>query len=148
MTPSRVDHIRISLHATQRYQKRVDPSASTVEARRAIRRILRRGHATPKPRHWTRETRLAPGSVFVYCAERPGVVLVLTGRIITTVITRALARLTRRADRTIGPRRKPPDSRRRWPTGRLDYVLDRTDAGTYVGNIGGLVGDHRNGDDR
>jgi hypothetical protein len=87
--------VRISQHAIERYQGRVDTSASLTEARLVLGRMLSLGRVRPTPRRWMRDRAQTPGLVYVYWAELPGVCgLVLDGTLVT-VVTRELCRAGR-----------------------------------------------------
>lgn len=78
--------VRISKHAVQRYQERVDPAAPAGVAAGAIRQILSTGSARTQPRHWT-TCRVEPGMRFVYAANRADVCLVLRDSTVVTILT-------------------------------------------------------------
>ncbi|HEY7065734.1 MAG TPA: hypothetical protein VII06_29940 [Chloroflexota bacterium] len=85
----------ISRHAVERWQERVEPGASALGARLALRALLDAGRVRPTPRHWTRVTP-EPGLCFVYAADQPGVCALVRDRVVVTVLTRALCRASRR----------------------------------------------------
>jgi hypothetical protein len=78
----------ITAHAIARYRDRVDHAATSRDALRAIREILRRGRTRSRPRHWTRVD-ARPGCRYVYSADHPGICLVLRGGAVVTVFSRA-----------------------------------------------------------
>jgi hypothetical protein len=80
------DQIRISQHAIQRYQERVDASASVASAVGAMRQILTTGAARPRPRNWT-TSRAEPGMRWIYGADRQDICLVVRNNTIVTVLT-------------------------------------------------------------
>src|SRR4051812_48130948 len=90
MQPTPITH-----HALDRYQDRVDGSATRQEARMAIRQILSLGRRRARPRHWMTEDKPGPGKHFFYWSERPGVCVVVVDGVAVTVVTRALARSSR-----------------------------------------------------
>src|SRR5262245_34020538 len=88
---------RISLHAVERYQQRVDPAASRVEARLALTRFVALGRHRPMPRWWMRDyVRRGPGVTFCYFAERPDVWAIITEHTVVTVVSRSMFRTARR----------------------------------------------------
>jgi hypothetical protein len=80
------DQIRISEHAIQRYQERVDASSSVAVAVGAMRQILTTGTARPRPRNWT-TSRAEPAMRWIYAAERPDICLVVRNSTVVTVLT-------------------------------------------------------------
>jgi hypothetical protein len=85
---SKMSAVRITKHAIERYQARVNPKASQDDARLMLCRMVCMGHVRSTPRHWMRTAAKTPGLVFVYWSQMPGVcALVLNGALIT-VITR------------------------------------------------------------
>lgn len=80
------DQIRISQHAIQRYQERVDASSSVAIAVGAMRQILATGSARPRPRNWT-TSRAEPGMRWIYAADRPDICLVVRNSTVVTVLT-------------------------------------------------------------
>lgn len=101
--------VRITSHAIERWQQRVDPSAIWLSAHLTLRRLLNTGRSRPNPRHWMRRP-TDPGTTFVFNARQPGVCVIVTNGAAVTVITRELARVhplpPRRASRR--PRPEPP----------------------------------------
>jgi hypothetical protein len=83
---------RISAHAVERWQQRVDQAASPAVARRALNQFVRHGQARPTPRRWMKDVRQTPGLRFVYCADRPGVCVLVMNNTALTVVTRTLCR--------------------------------------------------------
>ena len=84
--------LRVPDHAVLRFQERVDPAASAVEARMAIQQIARHGKACSRPRHWMCDTRSAPGTVYIYWQQRSGVALLVRDGCVVTLYTRELTR--------------------------------------------------------
>jgi hypothetical protein len=81
----------ISAHVTQRYQERVDRSASSIEARLAVMQIASLGKARCVPRHWMRgDVEPSPGLTFVVWSQRPDLCLLVRDGIVVTLITRAM----------------------------------------------------------
>ena len=80
------DQIRISQHAIQRYQERVDASSSVAVAVGAMRQILTTGSARPRPRNWT-TSRAEPAMRWIYGAERPDICLVVRNSTVVTLLT-------------------------------------------------------------
>jgi hypothetical protein len=102
--------VRITAHAIERWQQRVDPHASWLSAHLAIRKLLNTGRSRPNPRHWMRRP-VDPGTTFVYSASHPGVGVVVTNATAVTLVTRKLARTTpARVAVHVGrrPRQTPP----------------------------------------
>lgn len=96
--------IRISQHAVQRYQERVDPAAPAVIASAAIHQILSTGSVRPQPRDWT-TCRVEPGMRFVYSADGEDVCLVLRDLTVVTVLTVELCARSLDRGYTSAPRR-------------------------------------------
>jgi hypothetical protein len=83
----------ITEHAITRYQERVDPRASRLEARLALARLVTDGHIRSTPRHWMRgDVDVSPGLRFLYCAHCPDVCVLIRGGAMITVLTRELCR--------------------------------------------------------
>jgi hypothetical protein len=80
------DQIRISQHAIQRYQERVDASSSVAGALGAMRQILTTGASRPRPRNWT-TSRTEPGMRWIYTADRRDICLVVRNSTVVTVLT-------------------------------------------------------------
>ena len=78
----------ISNHAIERYQQRVNPTASRQEALDAIRSILSNATARSRPRRWMRVAATAPGTRYLYSATAPHVCLVKSNGVIVTVHSR------------------------------------------------------------
>jgi hypothetical protein len=78
----------VSSHAIDRYQQRVRPAATRLEALAEIRAIASRAKARPRPRWWTRVAGDRPGCRYLYCASRPDVCLVVKDGVVLTVFTR------------------------------------------------------------
>jgi hypothetical protein len=102
--------VRITAHAIERWQQRVDPHASWLSAHLAIRKLLNTGRSRPNPRHWMRRP-TDPGTTYVYSATHPGVGMIVTNGTAVTLVTRELARTTPpRTAQPVGsrPRQTPP----------------------------------------
>jgi hypothetical protein len=95
----RIKSLQVPDHAVQRFQERVDSAASAVEARMAIQQIARLGKASSRPRHWMCDTRSAPGTVYIYWHQRPGVALLVRDSCVVTIYTRKLTHGARRRRR-------------------------------------------------
>ena len=85
--------VRLTAHALQRWQERVDTGATLTQARLELDQFVSCGRARPTPRHWT-HVKPTPGLTFVYCAQRPSVCALVVGGVVVTVLTRALYRAT------------------------------------------------------
>lgn len=82
----------ISSHAIERFQERVANVEQEV-ARRAIAALAREGRSKTRPRHWMRGFAAAtPGTQFFYHHKLPGVCLVVRGRVVVTVYSRAVCK--------------------------------------------------------
>jgi hypothetical protein len=78
----------VSSHAITRYQQRVRPAATRLEAAAEIREIAAKARARPSPRWWTRVAGEHPGCRYLYCASRPDVCLVVKDGAVLTVFSR------------------------------------------------------------
>jgi|GEM_PF-4136016 len=81
--------IRITSHALERFQERVNPIATRQAAFGAIRDLLAYGVARTTPRWWT-TARPEPGVRYVYSDLDPDLCLVVTADAAVTVLTRDL----------------------------------------------------------
>lgn len=106
----------ITRHAIERYQQRVDPRASVREAAVALNRILDRAATCSRPRRWSRVIGQAPGTRYLYSAERPGVCLVVAGGAVVTVHSRTLCA----AWRQLAPVDRVRSPRPRWHDEQVD----------------------------
>ena len=95
----------ITRHAIERYQQRVDRSASPRAAAVAISRILDTATSRATPRRWSRAISTAPGTRYLYSAELPGVCLVVAGGAVVTVHSRPVCAAWLRLAEEIPPRR-------------------------------------------
>jgi hypothetical protein len=102
----------LSAHAVARFQERVDPGASPLEARLALGRLVALGRVRATPRHWMRaDVEPCPGVRFIYWSSRPDVCAVARDGVVVTVLTRRLCRgVTSRSHLRVVPQR-PPDLR-------------------------------------
>ncbi|MGH2702241.1 MAG: hypothetical protein ACRDJ2_10770 [Actinomycetota bacterium] len=89
---------RITQHAIERYQGRVDATVSRAEARELLADLASRSKVRPTPRHWMRHTVRRPGSRYLYCADRHDICLVVAGDSVVTVYSRWVCRRWRRLD--------------------------------------------------
>jgi hypothetical protein len=124
--------LQLSWHGVQRWQQRVDPLASTAEARQALAEFVTQGHLRSTPRHWT-AVDPQPGLAFLYWVHRPDVCALVWDGTVVTVITRQLCG----ADVVPRPRhlrvvslgrskrtgRVAVDSDWRWPRSALDLEV-------------------------
>ena len=78
----------VSSHAVMRYQQRVRPTATRLEAIAEIREIASRARARSRPRRWTRVAGERPGCRYLYCASRSDVCLVVKDGVVLTVFSR------------------------------------------------------------
>jgi len=83
--------IRITAHAIERWQERVDPASSWLAAHLTVRKLLNTGRSRPTPRHWMRRP-IEPGTTYVFNASYPGVCAIVTDGAAVTIITRELVR--------------------------------------------------------
>jgi hypothetical protein len=93
-------------HAIQRFQQRV-AAVSTAEAARRIRATAESAKVRPKPRWWT-PVAPAPGLLFLYPADLPGVCLLVRDGAVITVYERSQCRAWAMAgpldiDRSVAP---------------------------------------------
>lgn len=77
-------------HAVQRYQQRVN-SVTTREAFRALEQAAESARRRAKPRWWT-PVAPAPGLLFLYPPDMPGVCLLCRDGVILTVFERSTCR--------------------------------------------------------
>lgn len=87
----------VSSHAIARYQQRVRPAATRLEALAEIREIAARARVRSRPRWWTRVAGERPGCRYLYCASRPDVCLVVRNGVVVTVFSRQVCALWRAA---------------------------------------------------
>lgn len=78
----------VSSHAIARYQQRVRPTATRLEALAEIRAIASKARVRSSPRWWTRVAGVRPGCRYLYCASRPEVCLVAKDGVVLTVFSR------------------------------------------------------------
>jgi hypothetical protein len=78
----------VSSHAIVRYQQRVRPATTRLEALAEIREIASRARVRSRPRWWTRVAGERPGCRYLYCASRPDVCLVVRDGVVVTVFSR------------------------------------------------------------
>jgi hypothetical protein len=78
----------VSSHAITRYQQRVRPAATRLEALSEIREIASRARVRSSPRWWTQVAGQRPGCRYLYCASRPEVCLVVKDGVVLTVFSR------------------------------------------------------------
>lgn len=112
-----MSHLSLPTHAVERWQERVDPRISAAEARMALRRFVSLSRARATPRHWMREdVKPAPGLLFLYSADRPGVCVLVRDGVALTVITRELTHspTSRRHLRLVQPAPPLRDPVPRW----------------------------------
>lgn len=83
---------RISLHAVERWQQRIDPDTSFETASLELSSFVRDGRSRPTPRRWMRDVKRSPGLRFIYSQEHPGVCVLVQGDTALTVLTRSLCR--------------------------------------------------------
>lgn len=123
----------ITKHAVERYQQRVAPGASALEARMALQQFVSLGKARPNPRRWMCQHRPGPQIRYVYWVQRPRVCAIVRDGAVVTVITRELIRTSTRPLSSVPrPRRtiRPTEEARwRWnrsleqPGGEADQEL-------------------------
>jgi hypothetical protein len=80
---------KVSLHAAQRWQERVDPMCSALQSYHRLVHFLSHGRRRPTPRHWTRVDPHC-GLSFVYWAGAPDVCALVRQGTVITIVTRAL----------------------------------------------------------
>jgi hypothetical protein len=115
---------RVSVHAIERWQQRVDGNASADTARIMLERFLRHGRSRSTPRRWMKDVRQTPGLRFIYSEEHPGVCVLVKGNTAMTVVTKSLCRPAAQLRRAQAGRRGRPDRRPRrdGPRRRRWYV--------------------------
>jgi len=107
--------VRITEHAVDRYQERVDPGASRQESLLALQQFAALGRRTVRPRHWMGTCRLGPGVQCIYWATRPGICLLVCNDAAVTAITRRLCQQTKSPVRLSAARPElTPQRRWRW----------------------------------
>jgi len=120
-----MSRVFVSTHAAQRYQERVDHSASLTEAQLAVVQIASLGKARSVPRHWMRgDVEPSPGLVFIVWSCRPDLCLLVRHGVVVTIVTRAMcASMPKPHLRAVAGVRRPPMAaevaRWRW-SGMLD----------------------------
>lgn len=120
-----MSRVVVSTHAAQRYQERVDRSASLTEARSAVTQIASLGKARPVPRHWMRgDVEPSPGLLFLIWSRRPDLCLLVRDGVVVTLITRSMCAASpkRHLTSVAGEGRRPTASevaRWRW-SGMVD----------------------------
>jgi hypothetical protein len=112
----------ITRHAIERYQQRVDPHASVREAAVALSRIMDKAAVCSRPRRWSRVIAQAPGTRYLYSADRPGVCLVVAGGAVVTVHSRVVCAAWRHLVQAEGQYRPSHHPRQESPVevGRAD----------------------------
>src|SRR4051794_33451574 len=81
--------LRISRHAIERYQQRVEPGSSLLAARLRLGQMVALGRTRATPRHWMRgQVSLTPGLRFLYWAQRPNLCALVMNDVVITVLTR------------------------------------------------------------
>ena len=91
----------VSGHAIARYQQRVRPTATRLEALAEIRAIASRARVRSRPRWWTRVAGERPGCRYLYSATTPDVCLVVKDGVVLTVFSRQVCAQWRAA--LVGP---------------------------------------------
>jgi hypothetical protein len=120
-----MSRVVVSTHVAQRYQERVDRSASLTEARLAVMQIASLAKARPVPRHWMRgDVEPSPGLVFLIWSRRPDLCLLVRDGVVVTLITRAMCAASPKRHLTAvggeGPRPTAAEAARwRW-SGMID----------------------------
>ena len=114
--------IRITTHALDRFQERMNRGASRQDAFAAMRELLAYGLVRTSPRWWT-SGRVEAGTRYVYSDLDPDVCLVVVDDAVATVLTRQLCLPpTPKAGRPRrGSRRRPQAYSRQWD---VDSLLD------------------------
>lgn len=80
--------MRLSAHAIERWRDRVSPHLTLQEAGDELARFVAHATRRPCPRHWMRRSRPAPGDLYLYAAETPGVCAIARSRTVVTVLVR------------------------------------------------------------
>lgn len=80
----------ITSHAITRYQQRVRPDASRLEATAELRQIATHAKSRSRLRWWTQVAGERPGCRYLYWAMRPEVCLVVQGDAVVTVFSRSV----------------------------------------------------------
>jgi hypothetical protein len=118
----------LTLHSVERFQQRVLCGGTRTAARCALEEFMAKGRSRPRPRHWMSAQRAQPGTVFVYCADRPRVCAIVRDNAVVTVLTVFEARIRRdRTPRPMPSKRSQRRSRnchrpsRRWTPADEDY---------------------------
>jgi hypothetical protein len=97
---------RITAHAIERWQQRVDPDANWLSAHLAIRRFLNQSRWRPTPRHWMHRPAVS-GTIYTYSASQPDICIHVTGDAAVTVTTRELVRSTPRRPASASQGKRP-----------------------------------------
>jgi hypothetical protein len=121
----------ITHHAINRFQERVNPSATPQECRAEIAKIVTLGRSRAKPRHWCSSSKPGPGRRFCFWSKRPGVCVITVDGVAVTVLTRELTQATKQAHlRLVKDTREDhrPPARRLEPVGRWQWDGDLGEA--------------------
>src|SRR5436309_2660215 len=106
---------KVTEHAVQRFQERVDRCASAAAAREQLERLVVCGRARSTPRHWMKSVKAGAGLQFFYWSELPGVAaLVIDGKVVTTLTRQLFRGHTPKQSQRTRPAPLPARSERRW----------------------------------
>lgn len=83
--------LRVTRHAIERYQQRVEPGRSYEGARRRLEQMVGLGRTRSTPRHWMRgKVAPTPGLRFLYWSQLPNVCALLKDGVVITIVTRSM----------------------------------------------------------
>jgi len=91
--------IVLSTHAVQRYRERVEGVSRRLAARR-LRSLLATARWRSRPLPWT-DVVLHPDVVYGYSPARPDVCLLMSGRVLVTVLSRRFLRQSAAVSRAV-----------------------------------------------
>lgn len=108
--------VRLTDHAIERYQQRVELGCSGHTARVRLEQMIAFGRTRSTPRHWMRDrVSPTPGLRFLYWAQCPNICALLFGNAVVTVVTRSMFEPRRPSQaRRVGRPRTLGASRWRW----------------------------------
>jgi hypothetical protein len=83
----------ITKHAIERYRERVEPGLAQRDVVERLVEVIETATVRSTPRRWMRVASTAPGTRYLYSAQRPDVCLVVAGGAVVTVHSRLACRV-------------------------------------------------------